>query len=137
VVNIHNSFPPFNRGADPNIWSVVEGTPRGVTLHYIDAQVDHGEITAQQIVNDITDETITLRESYDSLDKAAKKMFMSAFPYYPYWGEMSKSAVGVGTYHNVKDGKTVRKFISSYNITIRDLKKALEDWNIDDKTRTL
>jgi len=127
VVNIHNSFLPFNRGADPNIWSVVDRTPRGVTLHYIDAQVDHGEIIVQHIVNDITDETITLKESYDNLDKAAKKMFISAFHYYPYWGEMAKSAVGVGTYHSLRDGKTVRNLISSYDMTIRDLRKALED----------
>ena len=25
-----------NRGAYPNIWSIVEKTPAGVTLHYID-----------------------------------------------------------------------------------------------------
>ena len=53
VVNLHNSFLPFNRGADPNLWSIVEGTPRGVSLHYMDSKLDKGYIIAQSIVNDM------------------------------------------------------------------------------------
>ena len=35
VVNLHNSFLPWNRGADPNLWSILGDGPRGVTLHYV------------------------------------------------------------------------------------------------------
>ncbi len=59
IVNIHNSYLPWNRGADPNLWSIVDGTPRGVTLHYIDSGLDKGEIISQVLADDI-DEKSTL-----------------------------------------------------------------------------
>ena len=73
VVNIHNSFLPWNRGADPNIWSLIDETPRGVTLHYMDEKLDKGNIITQQLIVDGEDET--LKSSYDNLDKAAKELF--------------------------------------------------------------
>jgi methionyl-tRNA formyltransferase len=36
-VNIHRSFLSWGRGAHSNVWSIVEGTPAGATLHYMDA----------------------------------------------------------------------------------------------------
>ena len=36
IINLHISYLPYNRGADPNLWSILEDTPSGVTIHYID-----------------------------------------------------------------------------------------------------
>ncbi len=47
-VNLHAGFLPFNRGAYPNVWSLVEGTPAGVTLHFMDEGVDTGDIIARR-----------------------------------------------------------------------------------------
>lgn len=49
-LNFHPSYLPFNRGKSPNFWSLVEGTPFGVTLHWIDAGVDTGEIAYQRLI---------------------------------------------------------------------------------------
>lgn len=49
-INLHPSLLPYNRGAHPNVWSIIEGTPAGVTLHYIDPGVDTGDIIAQREV---------------------------------------------------------------------------------------
>src|ERR1700694_5912727 len=43
-INLHTALLPYNRGAHPNVWSIAEGTPAGVTLHYIDEGVDTGDI---------------------------------------------------------------------------------------------
>lgn len=48
AINLHISLLPWNRGADPNFWSFVEDTPKGVTIHYLDEGVDTGDIIAQQ-----------------------------------------------------------------------------------------
>lgn len=112
AVNIHNSFLPFNRGADPNIWSFISGTPRGVTLHYMSTELDKGYIIAQQLVNDSEDET--LRSSYENLDRAAKQLFKDAFRYYASWPEMRKQAVGVGSYHSIKDRKKIKNLVNSF-----------------------
>ena len=42
---------PWNRGTDPNLWSFLEKTPKGVTIHRIDAGLDTGDILLQKEVN--------------------------------------------------------------------------------------
>ena len=96
VINLHNSLLPWNRGADPNLWSIAENTPRGVTLHYMDAGLDKGYVIAQDIVPDIVpsvpsivsvpthekaekaENIATLKTTYDALDLAAKSLFKKA-----------------------------------------------------------
>lgn len=121
IVNLHNSYLPFNRGADPNIWSILDKTPRGVTLHYIDAELDKGYIIAQKFV--IEEEHETLSSSYNNLDLAAKALFKEAFAYYKYWPEMKKKAVGKGNYHSTKDGSKYKKLIDSYDISVDEFRK--------------
>ncbi len=48
VVNLHPSLLPYNKGQYPNVWSIIDGTPAGVTLHYIDVGVDTGDIISQK-----------------------------------------------------------------------------------------
>lgn len=123
VVNIHNSMLPFNRGADPNIWSIVDKTPRGVTLHYMDAELDKGYVITQEIVDD--DDNETLSSSYNNLDKAAKELFKKAFKYYGYWPSLKKQCLATGSYHSLKDGINVKSIIDSYSITITEFKDRL------------
>ena len=51
AINLHISYLPWNRGADPNLWSAVEDTPKGVTIHYIDDGFDTGDILFQKAIN--------------------------------------------------------------------------------------
>lgn len=123
VVNIHNSFLPFNRGADPNIWSIIDNTPRGVTLHYIDSKLDHGDIIAQELVSKPTGgRSSTLESTYVELDQAAKELFKTAFQYYSYWDDMRKRSDKVGTYHKAYDAKELKDKLDSYDISIQDFK---------------
>lgn len=50
VLNVHPSLLPWGRGAFPNVWAIVERTPAGATLHYIDRGVDTGDLVAQRQV---------------------------------------------------------------------------------------
>ena len=123
VVNLHNSLLPWNRGADPNLWSIVEGTPRGVTLHYMDENLDKGYIIAQEIVEDGDDET--LASTYNNLDRAAKTMFKKAFKYYEYWPSMKKQCIGIGSYHSVNDGTILRKGVDSWSIPVNEYRNII------------
>lgn len=101
VVNIHTSYLPYNRGSYPNIFSIIDHSPRGVTLHYINAGVDEGDIIAQKIVQLKPD--ATLKTSYDELDTEAKRLFMTAFEYYEYWNTMRKKPICMGSVHKEKE----------------------------------
>lgn len=74
VINLHISYLPWNRGADPNFWSIVEDTPKGVTIHYIDEGLDTGDILVQKLVK--LNKEDTLRTSYERLSKEIEDLFI-------------------------------------------------------------
>ena len=74
IVNLHISLLPFNRGADPNFWSWVNDTPKGVTLHLIDEGMDTGPVLVQQEVK-LDPLTETLRSSYLRLRLEVETLF--------------------------------------------------------------
>lgn len=78
IVNIHPSLLPYNRGTAPACWMIVDGTPAGVTLHYVDAGVDTGPIIEQQELSvDVTDTGDTLNRK---LEAACVQLFAGWWP---------------------------------------------------------
>lgn len=70
-VNFHPGYLPYNRGKHPNFWCLVDGTPCGVTLHYINDKIDGGAIVAQELLEvswEDTGETIYKRSQERLLD---------------------------------------------------------------------
>jgi methionyl-tRNA formyltransferase len=49
-LNFHPSYLPFNRGKHPNFWCLVDETPCGVSLHFIDRCIDTGDVVARALV---------------------------------------------------------------------------------------
>lgn len=47
-INVHPGFNPYNRGWYPQVFSLINGLPAGVTIHEIDEDLDHGPIIAQE-----------------------------------------------------------------------------------------
>ena len=77
IINLHISYLPWNRGADPNYWSWVENTPKGVTIHAIDKGIDTGDIFIQKEVNFENDETLS--SSYNKLKNEIEDLFINNF----------------------------------------------------------
>ena len=50
-VNLHPSLIPHNRGMHPYYWSIVENTTAGTTIHFIDENIDEGEILFQKKID--------------------------------------------------------------------------------------
>ena len=74
AINLHLSYLPWNRGADPNLWSIVEGTPKGVTIHRISTRVDSGNILAQAGITFSSQDT--LATSYNKLRELIETLFL-------------------------------------------------------------
>jgi methionyl-tRNA formyltransferase len=47
-INLHAALLPYNGGWYTNVWPILDGTPAGATIHYIDAGVDSGDIIVQR-----------------------------------------------------------------------------------------
>ena len=124
AVNLHNSYLPWNRGTDPNIWSILENTPRGVTLHYMEPGLDKGAIIAQRLVPLLPGDT--LKTSYNRLDQVAQLQFQEAFQWYPYWQQMKKRPLGKGSYHSMQDGVYLHQVIDSYDMPVDEFRRRVQ-----------
>jgi methionyl-tRNA formyltransferase len=78
VVNLQPSLLPWNRGRHSNVWSIVEGTPAGITLHWLDERVHAGDVIAQREVPvESVDTGATL---YWKLESAMVSLFRESWP---------------------------------------------------------
>jgi methionyl-tRNA formyltransferase len=101
-LNLHPALLPFNRGAYPNVWSIVERTPAGATLHYIDEGIDTGDIVAQREVPvEAVDSGETL---YGKLERACVELFVDTWPVFKA-GKASRTAQArdSGSFHRTSD----------------------------------
>lgn len=102
VLNLHSSYLPYNRGAHPNVWSIIEGTHAGATLHYIDSGVDTGDIIAQKLVAVHPEDTGEIL--YRKLEQACISLFEETWPLVQS-GKICgvEQSVESGTHHYARD----------------------------------
>ena len=81
AINLHISFLPFNRGADPNFWSFIDETPKGVSIHYIDDGIDTGDIIVQKKVSFPNLDHQTLATTYKLLHNEIQTLFFKNWDY--------------------------------------------------------
>jgi len=120
IINLHISLLPWNRGADPNLWSFLEDTPKGVSIHYIDSGVDTGPLIAQKQVEMLPDDT--LATSYERLTQNIKELFFKC------WSDIRNGLVqGInqaegGSAHRMKDKRLFEHFLSQgWDTPVRSL----------------
>lgn len=77
-VNLHPGYLPFNRGQYPNVWSIIDRTPAGATLHYMDKGIDTGDLIARQEVE--KEPTDTGESLYRKLEVACVDLFRREWP---------------------------------------------------------
>lgn len=101
IVNLHISLLPWNKGADPNLWSFLDDTPKGVTIHEMTEKVDAGDILLQKKMYFSKEET--LETSYVKLQEAIQDLFIENWDYLKNNKIERKPQVSKGTYHRKKD----------------------------------
>lgn len=122
IINIHLSVLPWNRGADPNLWSWVDDTSKGVSIHEVDEGVDTGPTYSRLVIN--LHSQHTLRSSYEELRRLAEAHFAAAWP-----GIRSGAIVAnpqdalLATYHRTKDkDELFAKLPLGWDTPVSDLK---------------
>lgn len=78
AVNMHKSYLPYNRGANPNVWSIIEDNPAGVSMHYMTTNIDAGPVIDRQKVPIYPDDTG--RDLYDRLEATQFDQFTECWP---------------------------------------------------------
>ena len=78
AVNLHPSLLPWCRGANTNLWPLLEGSPAGVTLHAMTSEVDRGPILAQREIE--IRPIDTGRTMFERLEEAGIELLTEAWP---------------------------------------------------------
>ena len=119
-INIHPALLPFNRGKHPNVWSIIERTPSGVTMHYIDAGIDTGAIISQK---EVQIEPIDTGETlYRKLEWACIELFQETWPMIVS-NQVSSvlPAKETGTHHYARELKKFDELHLDQTYTAREL----------------
>ena len=119
AINLHPAYLPYNRGAHPNVWSIIDNTPAGVTLHVINQGVDTGKILAQKRLTILP--TDTGESLYQRLEDAAHDLFVEAWPKLMSGKIKSRPQPRGGSFHTVKDLQKVDEIDLNKNYMGRDL----------------
>lgn len=118
-LNLHPAYLPYNRGANPNVWSIIEGTPAGVTLHYMDPGVDTGDIIARRKVK--TSFSDNGKDIYERLEDAQVQLFQEV------WPDVIEDGISVtdqdkdaGTYHRTSDFEKLCELDPDAKVRVKD-----------------
>lgn len=102
AVNLHPSYLPYNKGANPNVWSIIEDVPAGVSVHYMVPEVDSGPIIGRKKVPVYPDDDG--RSLYRRLEREQITLFKEV------WDDIREGQAetiiqndGVGTNHYKQD----------------------------------
>jgi folate-dependent phosphoribosylglycinamide formyltransferase PurN/RimJ/RimL family protein N-acetyltransferase len=113
IINMHISYLPWNKGVSPNLWSFIDDTPKGVTIHMLTEGLDEGDIIYQEIIQ-FDPKLESFESTYKKLNDAIEKLFML------HWDEIksgkykvvARKQEGEGSYHTISDLNLLKRQIA-------------------------
>jgi methionyl-tRNA formyltransferase len=118
-VNLHPAYLPWNRGAYPNVWAILDRTPAGVALHWIDDGVDTGDLIARRelpVAPEDTGESL-----YRRLEDSAFDLFRETWPLVRAGRAPREPQEKGGSVHRVRDVEAVDEIDLDRTYRARDL----------------
>lgn len=128
IFNLHISYLPWNKGSNPNFWSFIDNTPKGVTIHRVDAGLDTGEIICQKLV-ELNEEKETFRTSYNILHNEITELFKKKWNLIKNNAIKEKRQESQGTYHTLQEYEELtNKHPLNWDDNIVDYKRRISGW---------
>ncbi len=101
VLNLHPAYLPYNKGWHTPTWALLEGTPYGATLHFMDAGLDTGDIILQREVD--ASPADTANSIYQKVLALEFEVFKEAWPLLKDCNPPRQQQTEEGTAHSKKD----------------------------------
>lgn len=118
-LNLHPAYLPYNRGANPNVWSIVEDTPAGVTLHRMDAGIDTGDVLARREVEKRPSDTG--EDLHRRLEDAQYELFTDTWPRIETGTiEAEPQNDDAGNYHTTKEFEELCELDFDEEVTVSE-----------------
>lgn len=126
--NLHTSLLPFNRGAHPVLWSILEGTPLGITIHQIDEGLDTGPIIFQKPLTMLNVKK-SLHQMYEYVNQEMVDLFCKNWPFIVAQNFNARAQLGDGTFHRSSQAKRFLATLeSSWDTTIEDARRYYSEY---------
>jgi len=78
VLNLHPAYLPSNRGWHTPSWAILDGTPYGATLHFMDENIDTGDIVHRKRIDVSPGDTANTL--YQRVKRLELEVFQEAWP---------------------------------------------------------
>ena len=108
IINLHISYLPYNKGSHPNLWSFLEKTPSGVSIHEINSKIDSGPIIFRKLVK-FNNKNLSFYETYNQLKEEIEKLFIKNIDKLINYKYSKPRQIKGGTIHYKKDLEVLKK----------------------------
>lgn len=120
LINLHISYLPWNRGAHPNLWSFLDNTKKGVTIHEMTDKLDSGPIIYQAEIKYTSEDT--LYTSYNRLNISLENLFINNWEKIYTNNYKSFIPIECGSYNSLKKFSTVKHLLKNgWNTKVIDI----------------
>jgi methionyl-tRNA formyltransferase len=134
IINLHPSFLPYNRGAHPYIWPIIEDTPAGVSIHYMNEEIDEGELIDRREVEVKPDDTA--EKLYQRLQEQQFQQFKDLWQEIKTGAESRKQKLDRGTSHRREELENLFRLELGEKDTLRNFLDKLRASNFSDRKTT-
>jgi len=119
-INTHPALLPYNAGVMANIWTFIDDTPYGVTIHKVTTGIDDGPIIAQKKIEKSWEDTenTLYHKSIDELKKLFFKIYHDIRQGYISFIPQDMS---LRTFHTFKDTELISKISLDAKYTVREI----------------
>jgi methionyl-tRNA formyltransferase len=133
VLNLHPALLPYNRGWHTPSWAILDGTPIGATLHFMDSGLDTGDIVAQAALEVRPEDTA--HSLYGRLNQLEVELFRETWPLLESASPpRQKQDPSEGSSHARADlmSDSVRRLDLDANLPVRDVLRTLRALTTND-----
>lgn len=119
ALNLHPAYLPYNRGWHTPTWAILDGTPYGATLHWIDEGIDTGPIALRRPLEILPSDTA--HSLYQRVLALEEELFREALPLMAGYRLPRIPQEAKGTMHTKRDIAKVQELNLQEQATIEEL----------------
>jgi methionyl-tRNA formyltransferase len=119
ALNLHPAYLPFNQGWHTPSWAIIEKTPYGATFHFMEENLDMGDIVYQEKLKVNPDDTAN--SLYQRVLSLELKIFKKSLPDLKSFKYRRKKQSKKGTFHAKKDLSLIQEIKLEERLKAGDL----------------
>ena len=117
-INIHPGLNPFNRGLYPQVFSIVNGLPIGVTIHLMNEEIDSGDIIISEPV--AIYDTDTSLDVYNRIQDLEKRLIAEHLQSLVRGNYQTQKMAEEGNYNSIDDFKGLCQLNLDHQGTLKE-----------------